>query len=350
MPGSVYMAEVSCAKLRGVFTTWNAIFFSFGILLVYALGFLLQNDWGTVAVVTAVLPTFGLLLMYFFVPESPTWLISKNRLEEARQSLCKIYGVQTHNDGVLEEIESLVNYKEKTKISHDNKTCTSQLKQLLQPNCLKPFVLVLTYFFFQQFSGSFVVVFYAIDIVKEAGVTMDPYTAIVTIAFTRFFSSILVSFLSKIYGRRPLSIVSGAGMTICMITLALYLFLITKNTFTWIPIVLLMAYFFTSTLGFLTMPFAMAAECFPGKIRGTATGFVTCVAYIFNFVTVKVYPNMVETMKSEGVFCFYGGVALVGTVFIVVCLPETKGKSLEEIEEYFSGKSDNKRECVLNAV
>lgn len=346
MPASVYMAEVSCSKLRSVFTTWNAIFFSFGILVVYALGYCLKNNWGTVAIITAILPTVGLLTIWLLIPESPTWLISKNRMEEAHINLCKIYGVPTHNITVLEEIQSLVNYKtnDKTNITYDNKTCLSQLKQLLQPSCLKPFVLVLTYFFFQQFSGSFVVVFYAIDIVKDAGVTMDPYSAIVTVAITRFFSSILVSFLSKKYGRRPLSIVSGAGMTICMISLAIYLFLAYKNT--WLPIVLLIVYFFTSTLGFLTMPFAMAAECFPGEVRGTATGLITCIAYIFNFITVKLFPNMVETMKSEGVFCFYGGMALVGTIFIVVFLPETKGKTLQEIEEYFS----RKKQCVLNEI
>lgn len=341
MPASVYMAEISSSKLRGVFTTWNAIFFSLGILLVYALGFCLKDNWSAIAVITACFPAIGLFSVLLLVPESPSWLISKNRIEQARENLCKIYGVKQHTIELLQELEVLVNHKDKTKVaevSYDNKSCCSQIQQLSKAACLKPFILVLTYFFFQQFSGSFVVVFYAIDIVEEAGVTMDPYFAIVTVALTRFFSSILVSFLSKKFGRRPLSIVSGAGMTLCMITLALYLFFVNnKTSVAWLPITLLIAYFFTSTLGFLTMPFAMAAECFPGRIRGTATGLITCIAYIFNFVTVKVYPDMVTAMGSGGVFCFYGGMALLGTIFIVLCLPETKGKTLQEIEEYFGG-------------
>lgn len=336
MPASVYLAEISSAKLRGVFTTWNAIFFSLGILLVYGFGMVLKEDWATVAVVTATLPVMGLFAVWFFVPESPSWLISKNRLEMARENLCRIYGVKGHTDEILEEIEVLVSHKDKTKtVTFNNRKCCAQVLELSKASCLKPFVIVLTYFFFQQFSGSFVVVFYAIDIVKEAGVTMDPYFAIVMVALTRFLSSILVSFLSKMYGRRPLSIVSGAGMTLCMITLALCLFFV--NKIQWLPITLLIVYFFTSTLGFLTMPFAMAAECFPSKIRGTATGLITCIAYIFNFVTVKIYPDMVDVMGSGGVFCFYGGMALLGTVFIVAFLPETKGKTLQEIEEYFGG-------------
>lgn len=265
---------------------------------------------------------------------------------------------------VVQEIETLVHFKEKSKtvMNYDNKTLTSRLvkkiKYLMRPTCMKPFILILTYFFFQQFSGTFVIVFYAIDIVKDAGVQMDPYLAIVLIALTRLIASVLVSFLSKIYGRRPHSIVSGAAMTLCMIALALYIFLINKEliatsmqeSINWLPAALLVLYFFSSTLGFLTMPFAMAAEVFPGQIRGTATGLITCLAYVFNFITVKVYPSMVNNMGKEGVFCFYGAMALAGTIFIVLFLPETKGKTLQEIEEYFGKKRGQDKESELKCL
>lgn len=366
MPASVYMAEVSSLKLRGVFTTWSAIFFSIGVLTVYVLGYFLKDDWGTIATVTACFPCMGIMLAYFFLPESPPWLITKSRIEDAKNNLCKIYGVKAYTPEVQEEIETLVNHKFKTSsisMKYDNKTFKSQLtkkiKYLLKPTCIKPFILILTYFFFQQFSGTFVIVFYAINIVLDAGVKMDPYFAIVMIALTRLISAVLVSFLSKIYGRRPHSIISGASMTICMITLALYLFLIkkgvignsTQESLSWLPVALLVFYFFASTLGFLTMPFAMAAEVFPGKIRGTATGLISCMGYLFNFVTVKTYPSMVNTMGKDGVFCFYGGMALLGTVFIVLFLPETKGKTLQEIEEYFGKKKgDVSKETELKCL
>lgn len=352
MPASVYMAEVSSTKLRPVFTTWSAIFFSLGVLIVYLLGFFLKDDWGTVALVTCAFPCLGIALVWFWLPESPPWLITKGRIEEATNNLCKIYAVKHYTTVIQEEIETLVNHKLKTTVvvNYDNKTLASQVKSklaiLLRPTCLKPFVLVLIYFFFQQFAGTFVIVFYAVNIVVDAGVTLDPYVAIVMVALTRFLTAILVSFLSRTYGRRPHSIVSGALMTICMITLALYLFLIKKDVIatqlSWLPVFLLVAYFFASTLGFLTMPFAMAAEVFPGDIRGTATGLIGCIAYVFNFITVKTYPAMVSGMGKEAVFCFYGAMALFGTIFIVLFLPETKGKSLQEIEEYFGGRKEEK--------
>lgn len=139
-----------------------------------------------------------------------------------------------------------------------------------------------------------------------------------------------------------------------MVALAAYILLVTEEhlaedvikTLSWLPVALLMMYFFTSTLGFLTMPFAMAAEVFPSKIRGMATGLLTCLAYSFNFVIVKMYPTMIRELGNYKLFFFYGMMGLLGTIFIVVFLPETKGKTLQEIEEYFSrssSRSTNKR-------
>lgn len=283
--------------------------------------------------------------------ESPSWLISRNKIQEAKESMCKLFGATSYNVSVQEEIEVLLANKEKSMMNSSRKSSKSNWHYMLKPQCLNPFILILTYFFFQQFSGVFVIVFYAVDIVEEVKVTMDPYLAICLIATTRMVAAIIVGILSKKFGRRPLSLVSGAGMTICMISLAAYLVLLSEGKITnemvqrlgWIPIFLLMAYFFTSTLGFLTMPFAMAAEVFPSKIRGMASGSITCLAYIFNFIIVKIYPTMMRDMGNYKVFFFYGSISLIGTIFIAVFLPETKGKTLQEIEEYFGKKKSKKR-------
>jgi len=230
-----------------------------------------------------------------------------------------------------------------------------KMRYLRRPTCFKPFILMLAYFFFQQFSGTFVIVFYAIDIVSVAEVSIDPYKAIVMIAFTRFAAAILVSYVSRKYGRRPPSILSGVGTTVCMLVLAVYLYLkhlgsisqTTVDSLSWLPLTSLILYFFTSTLGFLTIPFAMAAECFPAKIRGLASGLITCIAYIFNFIIVKIFPAMLEGMSAHGLFFFYGMISLAGTVFIVTLLPETKGKTLAEIEEYFGKKRSVRRKPII---
>lgn len=357
-PATVYMAEISTPELRGIFTTWASASFSLGVLVVYFLGFLLKSNLGAICITTSILPCIGLIFTTFLIPESPTWLIGKNRIEEGKKSLCNIFDTKVCTPLVLKELESLVKNREVKGFSTKRKSLfdklISKISYLLQPHCLRPIGVVLTYFMFQQFSGIFVIIFYAIDIVNNAGVTYDPYITIVVIGIVRLFSAILPSFLAKKFGRRPLSIFSGIGMSLCLLPLSLYIYLkqtgaVKADNSTWLPLTLLLFYFITSSIGFLPLPFALAAELFPTKIRGTAAGLISGIGYFFNFVAVKVYPDMVLYLGRSGTFCFYGSMALIGTIFVYILLPETKGKSLKEIEEYF-GKINEKEQEALREV
>ncbi|KAK9738310.1 Sugar transporter [Popillia japonica] len=361
---AVYMAEVSSPELRGMFTTASASFFSLGIVIVYFLGYLFKDDWGQIALITSVIPVISMLLSVFLLPESPAWLVSKNREMEARSNLTKIYGFKNSTTEIREEIQTLVDNRKKNEIKK-NPANTSffaplkkKFKYFTRPTCLKPFLIILTYFFFLQFSGVFVIIFYCIDIVKQAGVSIDPYVAIVAIALTRLIGALSVFSISKRCGRRGPSIFSGVFITVCMLGLSAYLYckneeIISKDLakqLTWIPLTLLVVYFFTSAVGFLTVPFAMAAEVFPTKIRGLASGLVTCLAYGFNFITVKTYAVMMDSMGNAGFFCFYGIMGLLGTIFVMTLLPETKGKTLQEIEELFDKKVKHTSEKELLSV
>ncbi|RZC32700.1 facilitated trehalose transporter Tret1-2 -like, partial [Asbolus verrucosus] len=361
IPATIYMAEISSAKLRGVFCTWNSVFFAIGVLIIYFLGFVLKDNWGVISLITAAFPCVGMIFVSFLVPESPSWLIRKDRFDEAKHNMCNIFGAQDYIPEVQQEIEKLIKNRG-VKTGNTQKSILDQVvkkvKYLIKPNCLKPFALVTTFFFFQQFSGTFVIVFYAIDIVKEAGVELDAYLTIVMIGVVRLITAMLVSYVSKIFGRRPLSLLSGSGMTVCMIALAGYILAIsqgkvaqeTQDSLLFLPVVLLLFYFFTSTIGFLPMPFAMCAEVFPAKIRGTASGLASGFGYFFNFITVKIYPTMIEGIGRQGVFFFYGAMALAGTVFIVALLPETKGKSLQEIEEFFDKKRPKRNSLLKESL
>lgn len=349
VPATVYMAEVSSPKLRGVFTTWNTISFALGVLVIYMFGWCFQDNWAIVALISAAFPCLGILINILLVPESPSWLVAKNRIEEAKNNMCYVFGTKEYVEEVRQEIDTLI----KTKTVKNTFTTSpiivqlkKKLKLLTKKSFLRPFSIVITFFFFQQFSGTFSIVFYAISIVEDAGIKFDPYLAIVLIGVVRLLSAILLSYITKKIGRRPLSIFSGMGMFICMTILASYILLIEQgkvtesmqDTLMFFPVILLLLYFFTSTLGFLPLPFAFAAEVFPTKVRGLATGLSSGSGYLFNFITVKIYPNMLASMYRQGVFFFYGGVALVGTFFVIFFLPETKGKTLQEIEDYFDGR------------
>lgn len=289
------------------------------------------------------LPCIGVVFTIFLIPESPSWLIGKNRITEAKTSMRRIFGSCTDNSQVDSEIETLLrntgrNIKmEKKSIGHQ---LTSKFQYILQPYTLRPLMLVLIYFFFQQFSGVFVIIFYALDIVKDAGITFDSYVTINVIALIRIGAAIVASIASRRFGRRPLSIVSGTCMTVCLLGLVVFLYYkenesIQSETFNLLPYIFIMLYFFTSCLGFLPVPFALSAEMFPTKIKGLASGLCSGVGYFFNFVAVKMYLPLVDQIGTKGVFGLYGLTALFGTLFLAWILPETRGRSVEEIQEYF---------------
>ena len=100
----------------------------------------------------------------------------------------------------------------------------------------------------------------------------------------------------------------------------------------------LLVFIITSTFGFLTIPFTMLPEMFPQRVRGLTAGITVSIAYFVSFLVTKLYPSMLSWMGNGGVFLFYGVISMLGTVFVHLILPETKGKTLQEIENLFKKK------------
>lgn len=105
---------------------------------------------------------------------------------------------------------------------------------------------------------------------------------------------------------------------------------------------LLLTYIVTSTFGFLTIPFTMIAELFSMQVKGLAAGISVSFCYFTSFVSIKMYPFLVESLGSSTVFLIYGIISILATVFVFIILPETKGKTLEEIENLFKSRSERR--------
>jgi MFS family permease len=205
-----------------------------------------------------------------------------------------------------------------------------------KPELYKPFLIMISFFAIQQFSGIFVIFIYAAQFSIEAGVVMDEFLAAVIIGVIRCATTLFIAFVSDKFGRKPLVISSGMGMFVCMSGLAMCAkFPLNETSFNWFPAVLVFTYIFFGTLGILTLPFSMIAEMYPQKTRGFAVGITSTVFFILIFIVVKTFTSIFEYFGSVIVFSFYAFAAFVGIVFGIFVLPETKGKSLQEIEDYF---------------
>ncbi|KAK9293442.1 hypothetical protein QLX08_011619 [Tetragonisca angustula] len=336
VPATVYSAEVASPKWRSTMATWTSIAIAIGVLIVYIFGYAFKDNWRLVALMCAMFPVVSAVLTLAIVLETPIWLRDRGRLDEALQALKKFHGVPKDAPPPPHLYQELKPRPQERKQNF--------MKHMAKRSAMLPFVIMIGYFFFQQFSGIFVIVYYAVNIVQSAGVTIDPNLGAVLIGLTRLLGSILVACVSKKLGRRKPSIVSGAAMTIFMGALSVYLLAKDKgyaiNDGGLVPVICILMYIFGSTLGFLVIPFAMVGEVYPAKVKEVLTGLTTCISYIFSCITVKTYPDMELAMGKHGVFIFFTVISLLGTIFVVFFLPETKGKSLREIEDMFAGKKE----------
>ncbi|CAL7933225.1 unnamed protein product [Xylocopa violacea] len=340
-PARVYTGEVAQPHLRGMLTAFASIGVSTGVLIEYALGSALT--WNTCAAISGILPLAALLLMFLF-PETPSYLMSRSRPEKARKALQQFRG-STCN--INQEMETLINFSNKNNIKRLTglREITSAL---LKPNALKPFTLLFLYFLIYQWSGTNVITFYAVEIFQDSGATLNKYLAAVILGIVRLASTIAACILCRRCGRRPLTMVSSVGCGLSMVGLGGYMWLKTywvTNSLpilaTWFPVVCIFSYTITCTLGFLVIPWVMIGEVYPVQVRGIIGGLTTMTAHLFIFTVVKTYPFLASAITRHGTFILYGCISLFGTIFFYLCLPETKGKTLQEIEDYFSGRNSN---------
>lgn len=271
------------------------------------------------------------------MPESPSWLASKGKIIPAEKSLRTFRGLPRKSSFLNSELRIDIDTLTQQSHARHNRAAESNWKKLTRPEVYKPLSIMIGFFAFQQFSGTFVVVVYAVKFAQSAGVVMDPFLCTVMIGISRVIAGFMVGPILDQFGRVKPGIFSGFFMSVCMFGLIGNSFL-KAGTLDWLPVALILAYIFASSLGLLTLPFTMIAEVYPQNIRGFASGLTICACFAMNFVVVKLYPTMQEVIGNSNVFLFYGMVSALSIPYLFYLLPETKGKTLDEIQEFFKGR------------
>jgi facilitated trehalose transporter len=341
-PARVYTSEVTQPHLRGMLTAIASVGVSTGVLIEYALG--ATVSWNTCAGISAIIPATALILMFLF-PETPSYLISINEPEKARKSLQKF---RSTSYNLNEEMNILINFSNKNNLKRLT-GFREIMNALVQPNALKPFLLLFLYFLIYQWTGTNTMTFYAVDIVALSGIKLNKYIVTVFLGVVRLTSTIVACIACRRYGRRPMTLISSIGCGVTMVGLGIYLWLKEYlSNYAWIPILCIMGYTITCTLGFLVIPWIMIGEIYPIQIRGIIGGLTTMCAHSFVFSVVKTYPLLAKSITQHGTFLLYGCISLIGTIYFYICLPETKNKSLQEIEDFFSGRNNDLQTGKIN--
>ncbi|XP_011297405.1 facilitated trehalose transporter Tret1-like isoform X2 [Fopius arisanus] len=337
-PARVYTSEVTQPHLRGMLIALASVGVSTGVLIEYALGSILH--WKVVAGISSLIPLAALILMFAF-PETPSYLISRSKPEEARRALRQFRGSKYDLD---REMETLVNFSKKNNLKR--LTGFREIFQALtKPNALKPFAILVIYFLIYQWSGTNAVTFYAVEIFKASGTSINGYLATVILGVARLLSTVAACILCRRCGRRPLTLISSVGCGLSMLGMGGYEWLReywvhndVTPTWTWIPVFCMFSYTVACTLGFLVVPWVMIGEVYPVQVRGIIGGITTMTAHSFIFMVVYSFRVLKDSLTEHGTYLLFGSISFFGSIYFYVCLPETKNKSLQEIEDYFSGR------------
>ncbi|ALC48648.1 CG4607 [Drosophila busckii] len=335
-PVGVYSAEISLPRIRGRLILGTSIGLASGILLMYCLGYFIRSNIVLIASISCCYQLAAILLV-LPMPESPSWLLQKGRVTLARRSLRYFRGLRRRDDDCVPEFEAeLMQMKMTADNSRDTAASESLGQAIQRPEVYKPLLMMIGFFGFQQACGVVVIIVYAVQIAKQAGVSIDPVLVAVMLGVARIITTFFMSHIFERFGRRPAGIFSASGMGLCMLLLAAGgWFPDSVGTWSWLPVACIILHIVFSTTGMLTLPFIMISEVFPQSVRGSASGIAVFFGMILAFIMLKIYPNMEALLGTANLFAFYALVSFLAAVFIYGFVPETRGRTLLQIEEHW---------------
>ena len=331
----LYIAEVAPARNRGLLVSLNQMAIVTGILLAYLINWGLAltgpNGWRWMFASAAV-PSTIFFIALFFVPESPRWLTEAGRETEALGILTRVNGATAGRE-VLNDI--------KTAIAEESGT----IAELFRPGMRRVLGLAIALAVLQQITGINTVLFYGSVIFKEQVRGQSDSAAIganVVIGLMNFAMTIVALWLIDRLGRRPLLMVSAGVMALCQFALGAAFLIQPPPVYLVLGIMLCCAGSFAVGLGPGT--WVVLPEIFPNRVRGRAMSIATVALWVACFALTMTFLTLVKWLSPSGAFWVYGAMCVIETILVWRMLPETKGRTLEEIErELLHAESVSKR-------
>ncbi|EFN87595.1 Sugar transporter ERD6-like 6 [Harpegnathos saltator] len=373
VPAQVWLGETADTGLRGVLVCGGFAAYCLGILLVYILG--ASFNWDLVAFYGIALPVFS-FIAFCLLPESPVWLIKRKKIEKARKALLWLRGgdaEQTNTEVAMLEARITADLVERQRQVVDvslRQRISSMMSVVRDPGVLKPLIIINVFNILQLCSGTYIIVFYAVNLVQDMdGGSVDNYLAAVVTAVVRFVFSIVSCVMFLRIRRRIVAISSALGTAVASLVLAGYMLARQEGSSvdSYLLATFLLVYVAANTVGLVTLPALMVGELIPMRARGIGGGCCFFIFNLFMFLITKCFPAVNNAIGVTGIFTVFGIFSLLVAIFLYLFLPETKSSTLEEIEDYFKvrricssnevssyiGRSDGLRcaqfECVFTA-
>ncbi|XP_012261235.2 facilitated trehalose transporter Tret1-like [Athalia rosae] len=327
----IYIGEIAEPSIRGTLAS------SFGILI--ASGTLYAFTAGAYLSYTMFAVSCGILALSFFVlspflTESPIWLVKQGRTEDATDCLLRLRGSKCDvkaelvacQDDIAEQETRKGGFRELVSTRAGRRGITTSLGLAL----------------FQQLTGVDAVIVYTVLIFQAAGSTIDPFLSAVMLSIVEVIMEVCAGFVVDRIGRRPLLFISELGIIMSLSTIGCYFKFkssgIDLTDYGWVPLVSLILYMISYSVGFGCIPWIMNGELFSSNTKSVANACTVVLNWSMGALVMSMYTRLVISVGEAVVFWIFSGLMVSAFIFTIFVVPETKGKTLQEIQYELSGK------------
>jgi sugar porter (SP) family MFS transporter len=318
----LYIAEISPARIRGLLVSVNQLAIVSGILLSYSVNYGLTgagpSNWRWMFASAAV-PSAFFLLALLAVPESPRWLAQKGRETEAEFLLSRIVG----RDAAQAEIRAI------------RSAVAEESGKLLDPASRRPLMVAVLIALFSQFTGINTIIYYGSLVFLEHVPQETAGTALwanVMIGAINFAATILGMYLIDRVGRKPLMMCAFAGMALSLLGVAVA---IRVQGPAFAVLLLVLTYVACFAIGIGTGTWVLMSEICPTRVRGRAMAVATVSLWCGTLLVTLTFLSLVRGLTAPGAFLLYAAICVAAFLFVRLAVPETNGRSLEEIESWW---------------
>ncbi|XP_055693278.1 facilitated trehalose transporter Tret1-like isoform X3 [Lutzomyia longipalpis] len=329
----MYTGEIASKEIRGILGSFFQLMVTIGILFVYAVGH--GVNVFTLSIICAVIPLiFGVI--FFFMPESPLYLVTKDKIGKATESIKWLRGDKYDHNAELADLQQ--------QIDEIRAQPVSLAVAMRRRATIRALIISMGLMFFQQTCGINAVIFYTTDIFAAANTGIEAGLATIIVGIMQVGATLVSTAVVDRLGRRILLISSISVMSICTILMGVYFFLKDQDptqteNLGWLPIVSLCIFIVMFSFGFGPVPWLMMGELFASDVKGFAGPIAGTTNWLLAFVITKTFVNLKDAIGAGETFWLFSGFSIVGLVFVFFLVPETKGKSLTEIQELLNGSS-----------
>ncbi|MDK3689308.1 sugar porter family MFS transporter [Staphylococcus pseudintermedius] len=327
----VYLSELAPTDARGSLSSLNQLMITIGILASYLVNYAFApiEGWRWMLGL-AVVPSVILMIGVIFMPESPRWLLEK-RGEKAARDVMKLTYPDSEIDHEIENMKKI------------NQIADNTWTVLKSPWLLSTIIIGSVFALLQQLIGINAIIYYAPKIFATAG--FGESTAILStvgIGVVNVLVTIFaISIIDKI-DRKKLLVIGNIGMVASLLIMSALIWLIGVNSAAWIILLCLTTFIIFFGVSWGPVLWVMLPELFPMRARGAATGIAALVLSIGSLLVAQFFPVLTDVLQVQQVFLIFAVIGIIAMIFVIKFLPETRGRSLEQIEQDLRARTNAK--------